>query len=287
MKQRTTFSLKWRSFDLTMGKKTLVMGVINVTPDSFSDGGLFFDRDKAIAQGEDLAAQGADVLDIGGESTRPFSDPIPDEEEIRRIVPVISALAKKTSLPISVDTYKAVVAKAALDAGASIVNDISSLGFDADLGKLVAEYQVPLVLMHIKGRPRDMQVQPHYDHLLEELRTFFEERIQAAVNQGIDREMILIDPGVGFGKTFHHNLTLIKGLDYFQDLGRPLVLGTSRKSFIGKLTGQQDPLNRDWGTAATLAIGAWQGAHMVRVHNVSAARQVLNVTDALIEAAEE
>lgn len=280
---RNTYSLKWRSFDLTLGRKTLVMGVLNVTPDSFSDGGLFFEQEKAIARGLELAAQGADLLDIGGESTRPFSDPIPEDEEIRRIVPVINALVKKTSLPISVDTYKSAVAKAALEAGAALVNDISALGFDPGLGKVIADFKVPVILMHIQGTPRDMQVQPHYDHLLADLHTFFAGRIEAALEKGIAREMILIDPGIGFGKTFDHNLTLIKRLDYFQDLDRPLVLGTSRKAFIGRLTGQE-PLNRDWGTAATVALGAWQGAHMVRVHNVSAARQVLNVTDALIEA---
>jgi dihydropteroate synthase len=286
MKPRTAYSLKWRSFDLSLGKKTLVMGIVNVTPDSFSDGGLFFDRDEAIAWGEEMAAQGADLLDIGGESTRPFSDPIPEDEEIRRIVPVIRALVRKTSLPISVDTYKATVARAALEAGAALVNDISALGFDPDLGKIIADFKVPIILMHIQGTPRNMQVKPHYDHLLDDLHVFFARRIEVAMKQGIDREMILIDPGIGFGKTLDHNLTLIKRIDYFQDLERPLVLGTSRKAFIGKLTGQE-PLSRDWGTAATVAIGAWQGAHMVRVHNVLAARQVLNVTDALIEASRE
>jgi dihydropteroate synthase len=286
MIKRKIYSLQWRSFDLTLGKKTLVMGVLNVTPDSFSDGGLFFEQDKAIAQGEELAAQGADLLDIGGESTRPFSDPTPEEEEIRRIVPVIKALVRKTALPISVDTYKASVARAALEAGAALVNDISALTFDPEMGRLVAAFQVPVILMHIQGTPRDMQRHPHYDHLLGEVRSFFERRIQAAVAQGIAREHILIDPGIGFGKTFDHNLTLINRLDYFNNLDCPIVLGTSRKAFIGKLTGQE-ALNRDWGTAATLTVGACQGAHMVRVHNAAAARQVLAVTDALIEASPE
>ena len=257
-----------------------------MTPDSFSDGGLFFKRDQAIAQGEALAAQGADLLDIGGESTRPFSDSISVEEEIQRIVPVIKTLVKRISIPISVDTYKAEVAKAALDAGAALVNDISALGFDPDLARVIAEYQVPVILMHIKGTPRDMQVHPTYDHLLDDIHQFFVERMALAQRQGIPREKILIDPGIGFGKTIDHNLTLIKRLDYFQNLDRPIVLGTSRKSFIGKIT-DQEPLNRDWGTAATLAVGVWQGAHMVRVHNVAAAKQVLAVADALGEAAEE
>ncbi len=263
------------------------MGVLNVTPDSFSDGGLFFRPDQAVAQGEALAAQGADLLDIGGESTRPFSESISTEEEIRRIVPVIKDLVRRTPIPISVDTYKAEVARAALDAGAALVNDISALGFDPQLARVIAEYRVPVILMHIKGTPRDMQVRPTYAFLLEEIRQFFVERMALAQRQGISREMILIDPGIGFGKTIDHNLTLIKQLEYFQNLDRPVVLGTSRKSFIGKITRQEEPLNRDWGTAATLAIGAVNGAHMVRVHNVQAAKQVLAVVDAITEAAEE
>ncbi len=258
------------------------MGVLNVTPDSFSDGGLFFERDKAIVQGETLAAQGADLLDIGGESTRPFSDPISTRDEIQRIVPVIRELAKRISIPLSVDTYKAEVAKAALDAGAGLVNDISALGFDPGLAKVVANYRVPVILMHMQGTPRDMQVNPQYNHLLEDIHHFFVERINWAQSQGIPREFIFLDPGIGFGKTFSQNLTLIKRMDYFQDLEQPMVLGTSRKAFIGNITGQE-ALNRDWGTAATLVIGAWQGAHMVRVHNVSAAKQVLAVADALAE----
>jgi dihydropteroate synthase len=283
---RNIYELKCDRFRLSLGKKTLIMGVLNITPDSFSDGGLFFQRDKAIAQGEALAAQGADLLDIGGESTRPFSDPISNQEEIQRIVPIIRELGKRISLPLSVDTYKAEVAKAALDAGAGLVNDISALSFDSDLAKVIAEYRVPVILMHMQGTPRDMQVNPQYKHLLEDIYQFFVERIALAQSQGISRDHILLDPGIGFGKTYSQNLTLIKRLDYFQNLDQPLVLGTSRKAFIGKITGQE-PLNRDWGTAATLAIGAWQGAHMVRVHNVAAAKQVMAVADALAEGVEE
>ncbi len=283
---RNTYELKCDRFRLSLGKKTLTMGVLNITPDSFSDGGLFFQRDKAIAQGEALAAQGADLLDIGGESTRPFSDPISTQEEIQRIVPVIRELGKRISIPLSVDTYKAEVAKAALDAGAGLVNDISALNFDSDLAKVIAEYRVPVILMHMQGTPRDMQVNPQYKRLLEDIYQFFVERIALAQSQGISRDHILLDPGIGFGKTFSQNLTLIKRLDYFQNLDQPLVLGTSRKAFIGKITGQE-PMNRDWGTAATLAIGVWQGAHMVRVHNVAAAKQVMAVVDALAEGADE
>jgi dihydropteroate synthase len=286
MIQRQAYELEWNGFHLSLGKKTRIMGVLNVTPDSFSDGGLFFERDRAIAQGETLAAQGADLLDIGGESARPFSDPVSVDEEIQRIVPVIKTLVKRISIPISVDTYKAEVAKAALDAGASLVNDISALSFDPHLAQVIVDYQVPVILMHIKGTPRDMQVHPKYDHLLAEIHQFFVERIEVAQSQGIPLDNIMLDPGIGFGKTIDHNLTLIKRLDYFQDLNRPIVLGTSRKAFIGRLT-NQEPLDRDWGTAATSVVGVWQGAHMVRVHNVGAAKQVLAVADALSEAAEE
>lgn len=283
MIQRKTYEISWNGFRLSFGEKTRIMGVVNVTPDSFSDGGLFFQRDRAIAQGESLAAQGADLLDIGGESARPFSEPVSVEEEKQRILPVIQTLVKRISIPISVDTYKAEVARAALDAGAALVNDISALGFDPQMAGVVETYRVPVILMHIQGTPRDMQVNPNYTNLLGDIHHFFEERLASAQNQGIAREKILLDPGIGFGKSFTHNLTLIKRLDYFQDLDRPMVLGTSRKAFIGKLT-HQEPLNRDWGTAATLAIGTWQGAHMVRVHNTEAARQVLAVIDALCEA---
>ncbi len=281
-----TYELKGGNFRLSLGEKTRIMGILNVTPDSFSDGGLFIQREKAIGQGEALAAQGADLLDVGGESTRPFSDSISFEEEIQRIVPVIRELVKRISIPISVDTYKAEVARAALDAGAVVVNDITALGFDPGLAKVIADYQAPVILMHMQGTPKNMQVNPEYNHLLKDIHQFFVERIALAKSRGIPREQILIDPGIGFGKTFSQNLTLIKRIDYFQDLDLPIVLGTSRKAFIGKII-DQEAMNRDWGTAATLAIGAWQGANIVRVHNVAAAKQVLAVVDALKEAAEE
>jgi len=283
---RNTYELKGNNFRLSLGGKTRIMGILNVTPDSFSDGGLFFQREKAIAQGEALAAQGADLLDVGGESTRPFSDSISTEEEIQRIIPVIRELVKKISIPISVDTYKAEVARAALNAGAVVVNDITALGFDPGLAKVIAEYRVPVILMHMQGTPKNMQVNPEYNHLLKDIHQFFVERIALAKSRGIPRGQILIDPGIGFGKTFSQNLTLIKRINYFQDLDLPIVLGTSRKAFIGKII-DQEALNRDWGTAATLAIGAWQGANMVRVHNVAAAKQVLAVVDALKEGAEQ
>lgn len=286
MIQRRNYEITWGTHRLTFGKRTLIMGVLNVTPDSFSDGGFFYQKDEAIRQGLSMAEEGADILDVGGESTRPFSRSVSAEEEKERILPVIRELAKRIDIPISVDTCKAEVAAAALDAGASLVNDISALRFDPEMARTVARYGVPVILMHMQGTPQDMQLHPHYDHLLKEIRDFLAERIKAAEETGIPREHILIDPGIGFGKTFEHNLTLLKRLDFFQDLDRPLVLGTSRKAFIGKITGR-DPRDRDWGTAATLTVGAWQGAHLVRVHQVKAAKDVLAVTDALREASEE
>ena len=284
MIQRKKFELTWKNYSLGLGEKTRIMGILNVTPDSFSDGGFFYQGDQAVAQGELMAAQGADILDIGGESTRPFSEAVSSAEEISRVIPVIAELVKRISIPISIDTRKAQVAKAALEAGASIVNDISALSFDPEMGRLIAAHQVPVILMHMQGTPRDMQHRPHYQNLLEEVHLFFQERLEAAGRAGIPREMVLLDPGIGFGKNTAHNLTLIRRLDFFQKLNRPLVLGTSRKSFIGKITGQEPP-DRDWGTAATLTVGVGQGAHLVRVHNVAAARDCLAVTDALYQSA--
>ncbi len=284
MIQRKKFELKWKNHSLGLGEKTRIIGILNVTPDSFSDGGSFYQRDQAVAQGELMAAQGADILDIGGESTRPFSEAVSSAEEISRVIPVIAELVKRISIPISIDTCKAEVAKAALGAGASIVNDISALSFDPEMGRVIAAHQVPVILMHMQGTPRDMQRRPHYQNLLEEVHLFFQERLKAAGRAGIPREMVLLDPGIGFGKNPAHNLTLIRRLDFFKKLNRPLVLGTSRKSFIGKITGQEPP-DRDWGTAATLTVGVGQGAHLVRVHNVAAARDCLAVTDALYQSA--
>ncbi len=260
------------------------MGVINVTPDSFSDGGLFYGREQAVAQGEALAAEGADILDIGGESTRPFSQPLAVEEELKRIIPVIRELVKRVPIPISVDTYKSQVAEAALDAGAALVNDISALRLDPAMTEVLRNHGAPVILMHMQGTPQDMQSRPHYGDLLKEVHSFFEERLFWAQQQGLARDRVIIDPGIGFGKTWEHNLLLIKRLDILSDLDCPVLIGTSRKSFIGKLTGQQIPGEREWGTAATSALSAWLGAHMIRVHRVDSNRQVLQVVDALREA---
>jgi dihydropteroate synthase len=281
---RKEYEWSWDRHHLSFGGRTLIMGVINVTPDSFSDGGLFFGREQAVAQGEALAAEGADILDIGGESTRPFAQPLAAEEERNRIIPVIRELAKKIRIPISVDTYKAEVAEAALDAGAALVNDISALRLDPAMTAVLRNHGAPVILMHMQGTPQDMQSQPHYGDLLTEIHSFFEERLIWARQEGLDRDRVMIDPGIGFGKTGEHNLLLIKRLDFFSDLDCPILIGTSRKSFIGKLTGQLLPGDREWGTAATTALAAWLGAHMIRVHRVDSNRQVLQMVDAFREA---
>jgi dihydropteroate synthase len=256
------------------------MGAINITPDSFSDGGRFFQTDQAIKQGELLASGGADLLDIGGESTRPFSDAVSLEEELRRVIPVIKELAKRTSIPISIDTCKAQVARAAFDVGATIINDISALRFDPKMAELAAATGAPLILMHMQGSPRSMQIEPHYDSLLSEIIGFLEERIQFASATGVARERIIVDPGIGFGKTVEHNLQIIKHLDALAALGQPILLGTSRKSFIGAVL-DKEVTEREPGTWATVCAGIIKGAHIVRVHEGATCRQVVDMIDAI------
>jgi dihydropteroate synthase len=267
--------------DLLNLPRPLIMGVINVTPDSFADGGRFFETGAAINQGRALVAAGAHILDLGGESTRPFADPVPLEEELRRVLPVIRTLAAEVSVPISIDTYKAAVARQALDAGASMINDISALRFDPEMAPLAAARRVPVVLMHMRGTPRDMQRQPHYDDLLGEIKAFFRERLEHAVAQGIPRELVVLDPGIGFGKTWQHNLEILNNLNVFLDLGCPLLVGPSRKAFIGRITGEPAGEERDIGTLAALAVSVMQGARLVRTHNVAFARQFLAVLDSI------
>lgn len=268
---------------LELGGRTLLMGTINVTPDSFSDGGRFYKTDQAIKQGELLASDGADILDVGGESTRPFSDSVDIEEELRRVIPVVSELAKRTPLPISIDTCKGQVARAALDAGATMINDISGLRYDPELVKLAATSQVPLVLMHMQGSPRTMQLEPHYGSLLSEIIGFLEERIQFACEAGVPRDQIIVDPGIGFGKTVHHNLLIVKHLDSLATLGRPILLGTSRKSFIGAVL-DKEVTEREPGSWATVCAGIIKGAHIVRVHEVTTCRQIADMIDAIMNA---
>lgn len=271
---------------LLANPRPLIMGALNVTPDSFADHGRYFEHSAALDHARALVAAGADILDIGGESTRPFAEPVPLEEELRRVIPVIAALAPEITIPISIDTYKAPVARAALAAGASIINDISALRFDPEMASLVAAHQAPVVLMHMQGTPRDMQRHPHYDDLLGEIKAFFRERLDFALSQGISRDLVILDPGIGFGKTWEHNLKIIRHLDTFLDLGCPLLLGPSRKAFIGHLTGQPAGEERDVGTLAALAVGILRGARILRTHNVAYAHQFLAVLEAILGAEE-
>ena len=274
------YTLQCGSRRLELGRRTLVMGVLNVTPDSFADGGRFFDRDRAIEHGLAMAREGADIIDVGGESTRPFSEPVSADEEMERVLPVIEALAGEVDVPVSIDTTKAEVARAALAAGAGMLNDVSALRFDPDMAGVAAESGAPLIVMHMKGTPGDMQEDPRYEDLIGEIRAFLEEVVRAAVQAGVRREQILIDPGIGFGKTFDHNLQLIRDLDRLSVVGRPLVLGCSRKAFVGHILGKEAD-DRDPGTMAAVAAGVLNGAHVVRVHNVAMAVDAVRIVDAV------
>jgi dihydropteroate synthase len=273
-------SLEWGSHFLDLEKKTHVMGVLNVTPDSFSDGGLFLETGNAVEHGITMAEEGADFIDIGGESTRPFSNPISTSEEIDRVVPVIESLAGEVEVPISIDTRKGVVAKEALKAGASIINDISALRFDPALASVAAESGAPIVLMHMKGMPENMQKNPVYDDLIGEIRGFLEDAVQRAIKAGIREDLILVDPGIGFGKTFDHNLQILKELPSLLSLGKPVLIGTSNKAFIGEILNKKAH-ERLTGTMATVAVAAMNGAHVIRVHNVKEAVETVRVVDAI------
>jgi dihydropteroate synthase len=258
------------------------MGIVNVTPDSFSDGGLFLDAEAAIAHGRELLAEGADILDIGGESTRPGAAPVDAGEEARRVIPVIEALAAGGAR-ISIDTTKADVARQALAAGATIVNDVSALRFDPAIAEATAEAGATCVLMHMLGEPRTMQDDPRYDEVVSDVKAFLEERLAFAVGEGIPEEKIWLDPGIGFGKTLEHNLELINRLDEIVAIGRPVVFGASRKSFLGKLTGRQVD-ERLAGTIAVNIIAYERGARVFRVHDVLPTVDALTVATATVRA---
>jgi dihydropteroate synthase len=268
-----------RTYDLT--RRSLLMGIVNVTPDSFSDGGLFFSHSAALDQALQLAASGADIIDIGGESTRPFAAPVSTAEELNRVIPLIAAIRRHSDIPISIDTYKADVAHAALDAGANLINDISALRFDPNMVGLAARSGVPVVLMHMQGQPRDMQVAPHYENLVAEVKTFLAQRRDFALSQGIAAANLILDVGIGFGKTLSHNLELIRRLDEFHDLGCPLLLGVSRKAFIGKLL-DAPATERDIGSLGAIAVGLTRGAQIIRTHNVLLARQLTIIIKAVL-----
>lgn len=276
----SVFDLAWGNFHLSLGRRTHVMGVLNVTPDSFSDGGLFYTRDEAVRHGIEMAGDGADIIDIGGESARPYSKKISIQEELDRVAPVIEALVKEIEVPLSIDTCHSAVAREALRAGGAMVNDITALRFDPELGSVMAEAGVPLILMHMQGTPETMQVNPSYKELIPEIKAFLAKAVERACSNGVKREMIIIDPGIGFGKTFDHNLEILRELWQFQSLNLPILLGSSRKAFIGKILDKEAP-DRDTGTMATIAAGVMNGAHIVRVHNVRMAVETVRVIDAI------
>jgi len=261
-------------------RRVCVMGILNVTPDSFSDGGMFLDVSKAVAHAEEMAGEGADVIDIGGESTRPGAEFLSEAEQAARVMPVIRRLAPRLRTPISIDTTSAGVARQALDAGAQIVNDISALRQDAAMAPLVAERGAPVVLMHMQGQPRDMQEKPFYRDVVAEVRDFLAGRIAWAVEQGIAQEQIIVDPGFGFGKNFEHNMALLRHLDALRSLSRPILVGTSRKAMLGHILGVP-PAERVFGTAATVAAAAERGAAIVRVHDLRCAVHVVKVMAAI------
>jgi len=268
---------------LPIGKRTCIMGILNVTPDSFSDGGLYCDPAKAVERAVQMVSEGADILDIGGESSRPGAKSITLEEEIKRVIPVVKAVKERLDVPLSVDTYKSEVAKRALEAGASIINDITALSGDASMAKTVAEFDAAVVLMHMKGDPGTMQDNPSYGDVIEEVSAYLLDSIARAEQAGIDPEKIIIDPGIGFGKTLEHNLSILHDLVRFRLLGKPVLVGSSRKSFIGSLTGK-DAEDRVFGTAATLTAAIMNGADIVRIHDISQMKDVVNVSDAIREA---
>ncbi|CAG37827.1 dihydropteroate synthase [Desulfotalea psychrophila] len=262
------------------GSPIKIMGILNTTPDSFSDGGNYNSVDKALAQAEKLIADGADIIDIGGESTRPGSLPVSLAEELQRVIPVISALHAISAITISIDTTKAEVARQALLAGAHIINDISALSMDEAMVDVLQDSTADVVLMHMQGRPETMQNAPVYDNVTEEVYHYFEKRIEWLEKKGISRKRIIVDPGIGFGKTLQHNIELLKNLDFMASLGSALLLGHSRKRFLGAITGR-DTGDRDLATAVTAALCASQKMDIVRVHNVAATRDALLIAEAL------
>jgi dihydropteroate synthase len=259
------------------------MGVVNVTPDSFSDGGLYLDPDVAIAHGLALAAEGAEILDVGGESTRPGAAAVTADEELRRVLPVLEGLSDAgTASRLSIDTYKASVAAAALEAGATLVNDVTALRGDAEMPAVVASSGADLCLMHMLGDPRTMQLDPRYEDVVSEIKAFLEQQMAFAIAAGIDEQRIILDPGIGFGKTVEHNLELLRRLDELVAIGRPILIGTSRKSFLGRITGRDQPADRLPGTIATCVMGYERGARIFRVHEVAPVADALKVAAATV-----
>jgi dihydropteroate synthase len=277
---KDSYILTWPDGKLDFSAGCIVMGILNVTPDSFSDGGDFLDTQKAIEHGLEMAQQGAAIIDIGAESTRPGSKAVSAKEQIERVIPVIEKLAAKVKIPISIDSKDCQVVKAAIDAGASIINDITALS-DERTANLAAEKKVPVILMHMQNSPATMQIEPQYKNVVKEVLDYLLTRAAAAQKAGIEKEKIFIDPGIGFGKTLQHNLELLQNLDVFVNSGYRVLLGTSRKKFIAALTGRESPKERIFGTAATVALAAAAGVSIVRVHDVAAMTDVVKVANKL------
>ena len=271
--------LTWRNFNFDFSKRTYIMGILNITPDSFSDGGLYYTKNKAVDHALKMYDEGADIIDIGGESTRPGAEAVSLEEEMKRVVPVIEELAKRLTIPLSIDTYKSRIAHAALSAGASLVNDISGLKFDPEMSAVVASHKVPIAIMHIKGTPKNMQKNPSYTALIPEILDYLRRGLECARSAGIDEDNIIIDPGIGFGKTVEHNLEIIRRLNEFSGFEKPILIGPSRKSFIGKILNDLPVTERLEGTAAAAAIGIFNGANIIRVHDITAMVRVAQVAD--------
>jgi dihydropteroate synthase len=265
--------------------RTLVMGILNVTPDSFSDGGRFFDVESAVEHAREMSLAGADIIDVGGESTRPGAEPVSAEEELRRVMPVVERLSGgalgQRALPVTVDTTKAVVAERALAAGARVINDVSALRFDPRMIDVVRERGAGVVLMHMQGTPQTMQQNPHYSDVVREVSDFLAERVAWAVERGLEKSQIAVDPGIGFGKTLDHNLQLLANMEVLSEIGCPVVIGASRKMFVGKLLGDRDIAGRVWGSVGVAVWAAMNGAAAVRVHDVAETADALRVIDAL------
>jgi dihydropteroate synthase len=287
MAPRRHFRLRLPSRILQLGERTLVMGVLNVTPDSFSDGGEFFDPERAMEQALAMERAGADLLDIGGESTRPGSTATSAKEELARVLPVLQLLRGRINIPVSIDTQKSEVAEAALDAGAQIINDISGLKNDPRIAEIAAWRGVPLILMHMRGEPRTMQVGPFALDVLKDVMRGLRKSVRAARKAGVGKSQIILDPGIGFGKSFAQNYELLQKLPQLAKLGYPLLVGTSRKEFLGASLARDGkpapPEERIWGTAATVTASILQGAHIVRVHDVAEMVQVARVADCLLD----
>jgi len=268
-------TIRSRTFDFS---RTYVVGIVNVTPDSFSDGGEHFSPAEAIEHALRLEAEGADILDIGGESTRPGAEPVGRDEELRRVLPVIAGIRQESDIPISIDTYKAKIAETAFSAGADMVNDISGMRFDPDMARIAAKSNAAVILMHIRGTPRSMQTNPVYNDLLGEISHYLEESISIAERAGVDRTRIILDPGIGFGKTFEHNFTILKNLEHFRSLGQPLLIGASRKSFLGSISGA-GVADRLAESVSAAVLASAHGANFLRVHDVAFTRRALAVHD--------